>query len=377
MSLSISVLPIQSDNRQPLRGFLVSTHGDGKDPWTMQVHHATTHPLSILFTHEAAAARRHTLCTVLLISSLAAIFWCACPRAIAQELPSASGQQTDDPSAAPTPAQGVLSSRWSRTATKPSGPDRRDSWVDAWLRNTDKARALQPHYTAPIVTTHVILVQQYRYDMSWQQDSPGTSTTANYGASRGLEIVPTTRLEIGISPPNYLVHDSTKQDGIGDLAWQVKFRAFSATEGKGDYFVGFFMGGTLPTGTPANGAGHATLSPTFAAAKGLGNWDVQSTVGASLPLSGTNTLGRSIIFNTAVDYRIRGIVWPMLEQNSTFWSGGSLDGKKETFLTPGLILGSFRVKDRLRVAVGGGFQTAVTPYHQYNHRWILSLRFPF
>jgi hypothetical protein len=31
----------------------------------------------------------------------------------------------------------------------------------------------------------------------------------------------------------------------------------------------------------------------------------------------------------------------MIEQNSTFWSGGTLDGKKEVFLTPGLVLGSF------------------------------------
>jgi hypothetical protein len=265
----------------------------------------------------------------------------------------------------------------SGTVTKTSDKQGESNWVSSWLRTVDKARTLQPHFTAPIVTTHVMLVQQYRYDMSWQQDSTGHNITANYGASRGLEIIPTTRLEIGISPPNYLVHESSTKDGFGDLAWQVKFRAFSATEHKGDYFVGFFMGGTLPTGDPPNGAGHLILSPTFAAAKGIGPWDIQSTLGANLPASGTATLGRAIVFNTAVNYRIKGIVWPMLEQNSIFWSGGSMDGKKQTFLTPGLIVGSFRVKDRLRFAVGTGLQTAVTPFHQYNHRWIFSLRFPF
>jgi hypothetical protein len=266
---------------------------------------------------------------------------------------------------------------FNEAAGNPTKVDGQSGWVHSWLHAVDTARASQPHFPAPIVTTHVMLVQQYRYDMSWQQDPSGLTTTSNYGASRGLEIIPTTRLEVGISPPPYLVHQSNTPDGIGDLAWQVKFRAFSATEHKGDYFVGFFMGGSFPTGSPPNGAGHTILTPTFAAAKGLGPWDIQSTVGGNLPASGTNTLGRAVVFNTAINYRIKGKIWPMLEQNSTFWSGGALDGKKQVFLTPGLILGSFPLVKRVHVAVGGGLQIAATSYHQYNHRWILSVRFPF
>jgi hypothetical protein len=166
-----------------------------------------------------------------------------------------------------------------------SNTDSGDDWVHAWLREADQARASQPHFVSPIVTTHVMLVQQYRYDISWQQDPTGN--TINYGASRGLEIIPSTRLEVGIFPPNYLVHQSRTVDGFGDLAYQVKFRAFSAPEGKGDYFVGFFLGGSFPTGTPPNGMGHIVLSPTLAAAKGLGPWDIQSTIGMNLPTSGT------------------------------------------------------------------------------------------
>jgi hypothetical protein len=245
------------------------------------------------------------------------------------------------------------------------------------MRKVDQARASQPHFVSPIVTTHVMLVQQYRYDMSWQQDPTGGTVTSNYGASRGVEIIPATRLEVGIFPPGYFVHQSKIPDGFGDLTWQVKFRAFSAPEGKGDYFVGFFLGGSFPTGTSPNGLGHTVLSPTFAAAKGIGSWDIQGTIGANLPATGANLLGRAIVFNTAVDYRIKGKIWPMLEQNSVFWSGGTLDGKKELFLTPGLVLGSFPLAERLHLSVGGGVQIAATRFHQYNHRWILSVRFPF
>jgi hypothetical protein len=130
--------------------------------------------------------------------------------------------------------------------THPMPPVRKpvdqDAWVHRWMRTADKARASQPHFVSPIVTTHVMLVQQYRYDMYWQQDPVGGTVTANYGASRGLEIIPVTRLEVGIFPPGYLVHQSRTPDGFGDLSFQIKYRAFSATEGHGNYFVGFFFG---------------------------------------------------------------------------------------------------------------------------------------
>ena len=88
------------------------------------------------------------------------------------------------------------------------------------------------------------------------------------------------------------------------------------------------MGGSFPIDAQRNVIGHTILSPTFAAARGLDPSDIQSTVGANLPMSGTSTLGRTIIFNTAVNYRIKGKVWPMLEQNSTVWSSGAMDGGK-------------------------------------------------
>lgn len=258
-----------------------------------------------------------------------------------------------------------------------NGSRSQDDWVHAWMRTVDEARASQPHFVSPLVTTHVMLVQQYRYDTSWQRDPTGDTVTSNYGGSRGLEIIPTTRLEVGIFPPGYLVHQSKTTDGFGDLSWQVKFRAFSATEGKGDYFVGFFLGGSSSTGTIPNGVGHTVLSPTLAAAKGIGHWDIQSTIGANLPASGVDVLGQAIVFNTAVDYKLKAKLWPMLEQNATFWSGGKLDGKRQVFMTPGIVLGSFPLAERLRLSLGGGLQIAVTQFHQYNHRWIVSVRFPF
>src|SRR6266850_8465875 len=70
--------------------------------------------------------------------------------------------------------------------TNSAGSDQND-WVHRWLRIVDQVRANQPHSVAPLVTTHVLLVQQYRFDSSWQTNSNGAQLD-NYGNSRGLEI---------------------------------------------------------------------------------------------------------------------------------------------------------------------------------------------
>jgi len=84
--------------------------------------------------------------------------------------------------------------------TNGSNSRQHDDWVHSWMRKVDEARASQPHFVSPIVTTHVMLVEQYRYDMSWQQDPMGGTVSSNYGASHGLELIPLTRLEVGIFP---------------------------------------------------------------------------------------------------------------------------------------------------------------------------------
>ena len=133
-------------------------------------------------------------------------------------------------------------------------------WLKRWLRSTDEARASQPHFTAPIVTTHVMLVQQFRYDISSQNGvNPGLGST-NYGSSRGSEFIPTTRLEIGLSAVD-VTHQSGVADGFGDFSFQVKYRRLSGTEGKGDYFVGLFLGASLPTGSSVVTVGHTILLP--------------------------------------------------------------------------------------------------------------------
>jgi hypothetical protein len=105
----------------------------------------------------------------------------------------------------------------------------------------------QPHFVSPIVTTHVMLVQQYRYDMSWQQDA--------VGATVNLEL---RRLTGSPNHPRHMAGSGNfaariPRASIDDPRWirrplvSGEVPAVSATEGKGDYFVGLFLGGSLPT----------------------------------------------------------------------------------------------------------------------------------
>jgi hypothetical protein len=251
-----------------------------------------------------------------------------------------------------------------------------NGWLSSWLNRVAEARASQPHTAAPLVTTHNQLVQQFRYDGYVQQD-PNSTWTTNAGSGRGLEIIPTTRLEVAFAMPPYLTHQSSVPDGMGDWSFLVKFRAFSAPEGQGDYFVGFVLSTTLATGNKANSSGHAVWNPAVAFGKGWGNFNLQNTFGGTLPQTGANILGRTTVLNDVAQYRLKRVIWPMVEVNSTFWSGGHNDGKKQVFLTPGIVFGSFSLTPRLRIAVGAGEQIAITEFHTYNHRYILSLRLPF
>ena len=315
--------------------------------------------------------------TAILFSACAAVFPLAlqvmaqtsCADCASESTSSSNACGPGNPSSVPLPG-GSLS-----LTTRSAGSDQND-WVHRWLQIVDQVRASQPHSVASLITTHVLLVQQYRFDSSWQTNSNGVQLD-NYGNGRGLEIIPNSRLEVQVAPPPYIVHSDNTADGFGDVSIFTKFRAFSAPEGKGDYFVGLFFGASFPSGSPPNGTGHTVLSPMLAMSKGWGRFTIQNTFSGSLPASGTDLLGRAFLWNTAFQYGIKSKLWPMIEQNSTFFSDGPNSGKKQTFLTPGLVIGPMQIAERLHFAVGGGVQIAVTQFHTFDHHWIWTMRFPF
>ena len=251
-----------------------------------------------------------------------------------------------------------------------------DSFVYSWMERVSRTQAEQPHWITPLATTTPRLEQEYRFDMQWLQTPAGTTT--NYGASKGLELIPAERVEVILGVPGYLAHTQPgARDGWADWSWLVKYRLLSRNEEHGGAIVTAFLGGTLPTGSRGVGAAHATLTPTLAYGKGFGNFDLQGTWGITFPTADTTRLGTPIAWNNAFQYRMVKKLWPEVEVNAAFFPNGPLEGKKQVFITPGLVIGKIPLHKRLGLTFGAGVQIAATHFHTSNHNAILSVRLPF
>ena len=171
--------------------------------------------------------------------------------------------------------------------------------------------------------------------------------------------------------------DAVATDDWADETFLIKYRLLSANEEAGDYIVTAFMGFSAPTAGHGNSSGHALFTPTLAAGKGFGDFDVQSTVGITFPNGGEDRLGWPLAWNTTFQYHVFEYFWPEFETNYTWYAQGTRTGQSQLFLTPGLLLGRFPIHDRVGVAFGGGYQAAVTRHPSYNNAVILSARITF
>ncbi len=252
-----------------------------------------------------------------------------------------------------------------------------DNYFADWFARVDKTKNEQPHWITPLATTTPRLEEEFRYDQLWQTNAEGI-TTDNYDGGKGLELIPFEKVEVIFNLPPYIAHNNPEdKNGWGDTAFLVKYRLLSANEQHGNYILTAFLGWSVPTGSYKNGALHAVITPTIAYGKGLGDFDVQGTFGVALPTADTSIAGRNYLWNNTLQYRLFKEFWPEVELNSTFFQDGKNDGMKQNFATPGLVLGRYRLWNRVGFTVGGGYQIATTHFHTNNHNAILSIRFPF
>ena len=257
-----------------------------------------------------------------------------------------------------------------------------DSFFDKWEARTTATQSKQPAWTPPLATTFVGLIQVYRSDFV-RQTNPALATTWNYDSSKGLNLIPWANTEIDINLPPYFQHGApATRNGAGDMSFLVKYRILTGNAKHGNYIWSICLPITIPTGSYKNGSTNASIAPTMAFGKGYGRFDVQTTIGATLPTGNTLKLGRPIVWNTTAQYHIGKYFWPELESNATYFEGGPNDGKKQEFITPGLLLGKFSLrpsnpKSRLGFGFGAGEQIATSKFHAYNHGLIFSGRLLF
>ena len=263
------------------------------------------------------------------------------------------------------------------------------SYFAHWFDHVRAARASQPEWSSPVVTTTALLEERFRFDMSFQHAGNGADTTVLDGG-KGLDLIVSGTQEVQIaSVPYYLRGNNAAGKGqlTGFADWpfvRFKQRLASSPENEGDYILSAWLQVQAPAGIKAL-TNHAwTLLPTLGYGKGWGPFDVQGTVSAVIPTAYEGRTGTQIVNNIAFQYHVLGILWPQIEVNWTYYPDGQRGGKNQVFLTPGLVVGRIPISGRLKATVGFGYQSAVSPNYRaspltptYNHAWLITSRLSF
>ena len=264
--------------------------------------------------------------------------------------------------------------------TSPANSSIVDYFQD-WFSRVSAIQAAQPHWVTPLVTVTPRLEEELRYDQFWESPTGG-HTLINYGGGggKGVEIIPFNPVEVIIGIPSWqTVNTEPQKKGWTDESFLVKYRLLAANEENGDYIVTAFMGLTVPNGSNPISTHHFAYSPTVAFGKGFGDFNVQSTLGVSVPENGGSRVGAGtpILFNTAFQYHMLKYLWPEVETNYTYWPNGEHRDLSQLFITPGLVIGRIPIAGRVGLTVAAGCQVAVTNDPLYHRNVILSARLPF
>jgi hypothetical protein len=264
-----------------------------------------------------------------------------------------------------------------------------DSWTTRWQMRAAETQDAQPHWATPVATSTPKIDQAMRVEFSRQANAAGYRTW-NLGNSKGLELIASRRVELIFGVPPFFEHAQPGvKNGFGDVWFQAKYRLAAANEQHGNYAVTAVLYATVPTGKDANGSCCAVVTPAIAVGKGWGRWAMMSTLSGTLPVTNARGLGHTIAWNNVAEYRLgttglARLLVPEVETNSSFYRGGSNDGKAALFITPGIVVGRIPLSHdamgapgRRALTIAAGEQVALTHFHPYNHELIVSVRMPF
>ena len=264
-----------------------------------------------------------------------------------------------------------------------------------WADRVARARATQPSWASPLVTTTGLLEQRVRFDASQSQSGNGTDTTTLDGG-KGLDMIVSDSNEIRIALPPYNIRSGAPAaiangqpieplSGFGDWTFlRVEQRLASSPESDGDYILSAWLQMLAPTGIARLTTNTWAWSPVLAYGKGWGDFDIQGTFGTTVPAMHAGTLGHPVQNNVALQYHIRPLFWPQIEANWTWFPDGQRGGLNQVFLTPGVVLGRIPLGGSLGLSLGVGYQVAVSPAYRatpltplYDHAWLFSSRMSF
>jgi hypothetical protein len=261
-----------------------------------------------------------------------------------------------------------------------SGARAQQSFSERFLSHNSSMTKLQPSFITPLVTPDPRLVQYLKFSFS-NQYTPTHTQTVNYGNGRGIGLIAGSRFEVDFVPPPYIQHNTpSSNDGFGDTSTLVKYRIASGNADHGNFALAAMLSHSFATGSYKNGAATDTYCPTLSSGLAFRNFDVITSLGGVMPTGKISTQGRSINWNALVQFHATRHVWFEVENNSSFYIGGTRDGKMQNFVTPAAFY-VFRNKEWKAThpffIVDAGMQIATSALHTYNHNLISEARILF
>lgn len=263
-----------------------------------------------------------------------------------------------------------------------------ESYFDTWDQRAAWARATQPDWITPFVTTNANLEQRFRFDTQFQRSGNDTNTV-DIDGGKGVDLIVGDTEEIQIALPPYYIRTAEVQknalEGFNDWNFfRFKQRLLSSPSDEGDYIVSAWLQVGAPVGIEKLTTHAWTLSPTLGFGKGWGDFDIQGNLGGVLPTAYQAKIGNQIQTNVAFQYHILEYLWPQVEVNWTYYADGPRAHKSQVYLTPGINLARIPVTKHTSFTIGVGYEVAVAPSYRptpllptFDRAWILTSRLRF
>jgi len=265
-----------------------------------------------------------------------------------------------------------------------------EDYFAQWFKRVDTTTAAQPNWAAPLTTITPLLKEFVMYGQAFQTLPTGARNTV-YGGGMpavGLHLIPTYDNEVYIGTPAYNERTGRQPvNGLGDMPFfLVKQRLASANAENGDYVVTAFISGQAPIGDQPFTNNAYVITPTLAAGKGFGDFNIQANVQLPWPTRNYDRLGTQLLANVAFQWHLFKYFWPEIELNYTTWINGPRSGLDQLFITFDAIIGPFPIEGtRIKPAIVVGYQRALTPSPAilnpltpvYSQSWLLGTRFFF
>src|ERR1039458_6130119 len=121
-----------------------------------------------------------------------------------------------------------------------------------WFPRVTQIQSEQPHWVTPLVTVTPRLEEEVRYDQFFQSSRNGLATD-NFGAGKGIELIPFQDTEVIVGIPGFQKRNMPRNtDGFGDWPFLVMVRLLFSHAQHDDYIVTAFMGFSVATGPDGN-----------------------------------------------------------------------------------------------------------------------------